>query len=74
MTRSFKNLRVGETFDWVDEQHPSFNSFFKPCVKTSIRTYTDFDGVKHQVSSIKSKVFHVNDFALPLLVPKKKRR
>lgn len=54
----FKDLAVGQTFDWVDDTRTGYNSFYAACRKTSARKYTDgrFD---YRVGSVRAEVFHV---------------
>jgi hypothetical protein len=59
----FRDLAVGDTFDWISEGDTRmFNSFFKRCVKLSARTYTETEGEelhRYRVGSIGAAVFHV---------------
>lgn len=55
MTFRFKDLEIGETFDWIGGIYPSF---FKRCVKISPRKYRDSDGTEYQVGSIFALVYH----------------
>jgi hypothetical protein len=36
----FRDLEIGTTFDFVDDVHPSWNSFYPRCTKVSARGYT----------------------------------
>ena len=56
----FKDLKLNQTFDWINDSKQGFNSFFKTCKKISSRKYIDSDNVEHRVGSINAKVFHVN--------------
>ena len=56
----FRDLKIGETFDWI-KPNSIYNSFYKRCVKTGTRTYTDSDGQKHRVGSINANVCHVGN-------------
>ena len=58
MTFRFKDLEIGETFDWVGGEHPSF---FKRCTKISARRYEDEDSVKYHVGSIYADVYHIGE-------------
>ena len=62
---TFRNLAVGQTFDWIDDKAIGSNSFFLRCTKTGPRTYRDSQGFDHRVGTINAKVFHVSpDLAL----------
>ena len=60
----FRDLAIGQTFDWVNEGS-RFNSFFKRCVKLSKRTYTTVEGESEprpmRVGSINANVFHESE-------------
>lgn len=65
MQLQFRDLHVGDTFDWIDDAHPTRNSFYDRCVKTSSRGYRTLDGGATAtrnltVGSIAAKVFHVS--------------
>lgn len=59
----FSDLSIGETFDFIDDEHPTWNSFYKRCVKLTTRTYTTVEGEGEprpmRVGSINAKVYHV---------------
>ena len=55
----FRDLRIGDSFDFIDYSRVGYNSFFLTCTKTTARTYTDETGVKHRIGSINAMVFHV---------------
>jgi len=55
----FKDLNIGDNFDWVNDDEPQWNSFFHPCVKTSTRKYIDYYGQDYTVGSINAIVYHV---------------
>ncbi len=57
----FRDLKIGDTFDFVDDSKPGYNSFFKKCVKISDRKYRDSDGQEYIIGSQNAKVFHVNE-------------
>lgn len=59
MTR-FRDLSVGDTFDWINDRQPTFSSYFAACEKTGPRTYVSDDGHRHRVGSINAVVYHVN--------------
>jgi len=61
-SRTFGSLKVGDTFDFINDEKPTWNSFYKRCVKTSARTYKALDDSKtvHKVGSVNAKVYHVN--------------
>jgi len=56
----FRELSVGDTFDFIeDETNPHINSFFYRCRKTGTRTYETLNGDPHTVETVNCKVFHV---------------
>lgn len=66
MTR-FRDLAIGQTFDFVDDANPHLNSFFSRCTKMSARRYTwEVWGpqgsavLETRVGSINVEVFHVH--------------
>ena len=52
----FRDLKIGDSFDWIGPKHPSF---FLRCTKLSKRIYQDSTGYVHQVGSINAEVYHV---------------
>ena len=54
----FKELKLYQTFDWINDKSIGFNSFFERCQKTTHRTYVSRSGWKHRVGSINAKVYH----------------
>jgi hypothetical protein len=55
MKMEFKDLKIGDEFDWIGGEYPSF---FLRCVKVGDRYYRDTHNVDHKVGSIRAKVFH----------------
>jgi len=56
----FKELSVGDTFDFVDDENLTINSYFYRCRKTGTRTYEALDGDgPHTIGTVNCKVFHV---------------
>lgn len=55
----FRDLSIGQSFDWINPAKPGYNSFFLRCVKVSIRCYTDSEGYRHEVGSLNAAVYHV---------------
>lgn len=51
----FRDLAVGDTFDWVNPAAPAQNSFYDYCLKTGARTYENETGRKFTVGSIDAK-------------------
>lgn len=55
----FKNLKIGDTFDFVDPDKIGFNSFFDTCQKISTRKYKSLTtDIEHRVGSINAIVYH----------------
>ena len=77
----FRDLNVGDTFDFIDDKHMMLTSFYKRCVKTGPRTYgTVHDEPQdrldrvvglspYRVGSVSAEVFHVRRGDGRLLVP-----
>jgi len=59
---TFKNIIVGETFDFIHSEWYG-PSFFRPCQKISARKYRDDIGQIHEVGTINTTVFHLNEHA-----------
>jgi len=60
----FKDLLIGDTFDFMDEENPTHNNFFARCEKISKRKYAwgrmEFGGrPESQVGNINVMCFHV---------------
>lgn len=61
----FKDLQIGQTFDWINDEKPGQNSFTRPCVKTSARKYRTIAGgqIEHYtVGNINATVYHVDKY------------
>lgn len=61
----FRDLNIGQTFDWIDDDRRNEASFFMPCVKISARKYRTTDGepvMHYTVGSINAKVHHVGEY------------
>jgi len=56
----FNDLSIGETFDFIDDENPMYNSFFERCTKVSTRKYLAGNGFpEYTIGSIFADVFHV---------------
>lgn len=55
----FRDLANGQTFDFIDDSRPGYNSFFDAVQKLSARTYMGTNGAVYHVGSINAQVFHV---------------
>lgn len=55
----FRELEIGDRFDFVDPNRPALNSFYKQCTKISPRKYQDTDGEVHKIGSINARVFPI---------------
>jgi len=55
----FKDLAVGDKFDWINPKMLTHNKLFSKCKKASSRIYTDGKGGSHTVRYIEAEVFHV---------------
>lgn len=67
----FRDLAIGQTFDFIDDDNRMLNSFFARCTKIGPRTYTWHANIgrrvmRTQVGSIYAQVFHIED-AVPSL-------
>ena len=58
----FRDLSIGTTFDWIDDENPTWNSFATRCLKISARKYRAA-GVNYTVGTVDAKVYHVEDRA-----------
>lgn len=58
---TFRELYVGQSFDWIDDANPSHVSFWGRCEKKSERTYTRWGHSTpvYRVGTINATVFHV---------------
>ena len=58
----FKDLAVGQTFDFVNDEQPMMNSFYYRCIKTSARKYQTITEpiLKCRVGSTSAHVYHVS--------------
>lgn len=54
----FRDLSIGTHFDFIDDAHPTWNSFHARCLKISARKYRAA-GVNHTIGSINARVYHV---------------
>ena len=60
--KTFPNLSIGDTFDFIDDREPHLNSFYHRCRKISARKYEAVEtGQAYEVGSIHAKVFHTGD-------------
>ena len=68
----FRDLQVSQSFDFIDDEHLTFTSFFARCVKTSTRQYVPIEGklegVTLQVGSINAQVYHVESTAQSIAI------
>jgi hypothetical protein len=61
----FRDLAVGDTFDFVDESNARLNSYFYRCVKTGTRTYRAIEPqTDHKIGTVACKVYHVKSGSL----------
>lgn len=63
MAQRFRDLTIGQTFDFINDDKPSTNSFFDRCTKTSARMYSwkAASGMTYstRVGTINVDVYHV---------------
>lgn len=58
MVKRFRDLKVGERFDWVDLDCSRWNTFFDLCEKISPRKYRSLVSLMvYEVGSINAQVF-----------------
>jgi hypothetical protein len=56
----FKELSIGDTFDFINDEEPHLNSFFARCTKTGPRTYSAGQRQYiYKVRTVHVAVFHV---------------
>lgn len=67
--RAFKDLSIGDTFDFVNMAQPTMNSFYRRCVKVSTRKYQAIEEPKtmYQVGSVSARVYHVEPVVASLV-------
>lgn len=58
MTLQFKNLHVGDTFDFVAPNSRT-NSFFLRCIKISPRKYRDSSGTEHRIGRDLCRIYNI---------------
>jgi len=58
----FKDLEIGQTFDWQNPYKPWLTSFIPACKKISSRKYVSQGGLVHKVGTINAAVYHVGLF------------
>lgn len=57
---TFKELKIGQVFDWVNPERPHENSFYDRCKKISARKYAGLvNGRVYTVGTVRAKVFNV---------------
>ena len=64
MTNTFRELNVGDTFDFVNDDNRFYNSFYERCTKVSPRCYTWVSTLtgatlQSRVGTVNVHVFHV---------------
>lgn len=62
----FRDLAIGQTFDFINDNNRMWNSFYRRCIKTSTRKYQTIDGepvMQLRVGSVNAKVYHVAEVA-----------
>ena len=61
--KEFRQLAIGDTFDFVNMSQPMMNSFYRRCIKISARKYQAIEDPKdvYTVGSISARVYHVRD-------------
>ena len=57
--KKFRDLSIGDRFDWISDSNIGGNSFFRSCQKVSSRCYQDDAGYKYEVGSINAIIGHV---------------
>ena len=56
----FKDLKIGEEFDFIKPNNVGYNSFFDRCRKVSDRRYiSTYTGTELCVGSVNCKVYNV---------------
>jgi hypothetical protein len=61
--RTFSDLAIGDTFDFINMSQPTMNSFYRRCVKISARRYQHIEEPKtvYNIGSIPARVYHVEE-------------
>ncbi len=61
----FRDLGIGQGFDWINPAHGARNSFFEQCRKISARRYVGLSsGCTYRVGTINAPVFNAEKDAL----------
>lgn len=55
----FRDLAIGDMFDFVNDEYPLLNSFSLRCVKFTDSRYQDSNGVIHRTGDPSAYVYHV---------------
>lgn len=57
----FRDLKIEQFFDFVNDENRMLNSFWDRCIKTGPRSYKSVEtGVKYTVGSINAVVYHAS--------------
>lgn len=61
--RTFARLAIGDTFDFINMAQPMMNSFYRRCIKISVRKYQAIHAPRtvYSVGSVSARVYHVED-------------
>ena len=57
----FRDLQIGQSFDFINDSDIMKTSFFKRCIKISGRKYIGVDNVSYTIGSINANVFHIDE-------------
>ncbi len=61
----FRDLEIGQAFDWINPNGQARNSFFEQCRKISTRKYEGLtNGHVYKVGSINAEVFNAEQGAI----------
>lgn len=61
----FRDLEIGQAFDFINPETGTANSFYEQCRKTGARKYEGLtNGRTYTVGSINALVFHVEQGAI----------
>ena len=53
MEKRFKDLAIGEEFDWINDEKPGYNSFFLRCWRNSL---TKREGIDNEQVSNRNSI------------------
>ena len=57
----FRDLAIGQSFDFINDSNRMLNSFFERCIKTSVRQYQSLStGIVYSIGSVNAEIHHAS--------------